>query len=77
MTTTTIQVSSKTRRRLVDHRIHPRQPYDDVINRALDLLDEDDLELSPEFKRKVARSRTSARRGKLYTTGQVLKELGL
>lgn len=77
MSPTTVQVSQATRKRLVAHKSHPRQPYEDVINRALDALDEEELELSNEFKRKVAAGRRDARRGRVYSTAQLLKELGL
>jgi hypothetical protein len=77
MPPTTVQVSEATRKRLAAHKAHPRQPYDEVINRALDELDEDDLELSFEFKKKIEDGRRDARRRKVFTTAQLLKELGL
>ena len=72
-----IQVSARTRKRIAAHKAHPRQPYEDVINRALDLLEEDDLEMSPSLRAKVAAGRRDAKAGRTYTTAQLLKELGL
>lgn len=74
---TTIQVSEKLKRRLARQKEHPRQTYEEVIQRALDLLEEDELELSPEFQRKVRLARRQARTGKSYTTEEILRELGL
>jgi predicted transcriptional regulator len=74
---TTIQLSDTTRKRIARHKSHPRQPYEDVINRALDLLEEDDLEVTPAFAAKMAEGRRDIRAGRLYTTAQLIKELGL
>jgi predicted transcriptional regulator len=74
---TTIQVSNATRKRIARHKAHPRQPYEDVIKRALDLLEEDEMELSEEFKEKVAVGRRDAKAGRVYTTAQLIEELGL
>ncbi|HEX9708631.1 MAG TPA: hypothetical protein VGB42_01440 [Candidatus Thermoplasmatota archaeon] len=77
MRPTTVQVSQATRKRLSAYKAHPRQPYDDIINRALDALDEEDLELSDEFKAKLAAGRRDAKAGRVYSTKELLKELGL
>ncbi|HKZ59770.1 MAG TPA: hypothetical protein VJ547_08005 [Candidatus Thermoplasmatota archaeon] len=74
---TSIQVTDRTRRRLVAHKAHERQPYDEVINEALDIVEEDDLELSPEYRRRLARSRRQYRQGRYKTTKQLIEELGL
>jgi len=74
---TSIQVSDRTRRRLVAHKAHGRQPYDEVINKALDVVEEDDLELSPEFRRRLARSRRQYKQGQYRTTKDLIEELGL
>ena len=74
---TTVQVSPATRKRLITHKEHPRQPYDEVINRALDLLDEADAEFTPAFRRQIAAGRADVRAGRVYTTKQLLRELGL
>lgn len=77
MPPTTVQVSQATRKRLAAHKAHPRQPYDEVINLALDAVDEDQRGLSPEFKTKIAASRRDARRGRVYTTAELREKLGL
>ena len=74
---TTIQLSQGTRRRIARHKAHARQPYEDVINRALDLLEEDDLEISPAFRDRIAAGRRDVKAGRVYTTAQLMKELGL
>jgi predicted transcriptional regulator len=74
---TTIQLSDATRQRIARHKSHPRQPYEDVINRALDLLEEDDLEITPAFAAKIAEGRRDVKAGRVYTTAELIKELGL
>jgi predicted transcriptional regulator len=74
---TTIQVSEKLKRRLLKHKEHPRQPYEEVIAHALDLLEEDELDLKPAVKRRIAASRRRAARGEHLTTAEVMRELGL
>lgn len=74
---TTVQVSPATRERLIAHKEHPRQPYDEVINKALDVLDEDAREFAPAFRRAIKAGRADVKAGRVYTTKQLLKELGL
>jgi len=74
---TTVQVSPATRKRLVANKAHARQPYDEVINEALDLLEEANREFTPAFRREIKAGRADVRAGRVYTTKQLLKELGL
>ena len=74
---TTVQVTPATRKRLISHKEHPRQPYDEVINKALDLMEEDDREFTPEFRRQISAGRKDLKARRVYTTKELLKELGL
>lgn len=74
---TSIQVSERLRKRLLRHKESPRQTYEEVIAKALDLLEEDDLEFTPEFKKQLREGRRDLAAGRYYTTEELLKELGL
>lgn len=39
----TIKVNIKTKNRLDENKIHPREPYDEVINRLLDFFEKQPL----------------------------------
>lgn len=74
---TTIHLSDKLKARLARHKLHPREPYADVVERALDVLEEEDLELSTEYQDKMKRGRDDVRAGRTLTTEELMKELGL
>ena len=74
---TTIRVSSATRHRLARLRNSPREPYDHVVNRALDLVEEEDREIAPEFAAELAAAIREVKTGRLYATGEIIRELGL
>lgn len=77
---TTIQVSEALKRRLAERKQHPRETYEDVIQRALEAeaeLDdwEDGLPLSKQSLAAIERARKDVRAGKGLTTEQLLREL--
>jgi len=74
---TTIQVSARLRKRLLRHKSSPRETYEAVIAKALDLLEEDERPVSSAFKREIAAGRRDAAKGELLSTEQLLRELGL
>lgn len=74
---TTIQVSERLKKRLLKHKASPRQTYEEVIERALEALEEDDLEFSAEFKKKLRQGRRDVAAGRTYTTERLRRELGL
>jgi hypothetical protein len=39
----TIKITEKTKGRLDAKKIHPREPYDEVINRLIDYMDKQEL----------------------------------
>lgn len=74
---TTIQVSEALKKRLQKHKGSARETYEEVIAKALDVFEEDEAALSPEFKRKVTRGRREIRSGKGLSTDELLQDLGL
>lgn len=74
---TTIQVSERLKRRLARHKSHPRQPYEEVIEAALDYLEEDERELSEAARTALNEARKEFRAGGTKTIADVRRELGL
>lgn len=75
--TTTIQVSERLKKRLLRHKQHPRQPYEEVIEEALDFIEEDEKELSASAKKALDESRRQFAAGHFKSLDQVKEELGL
>ncbi|MHB8586102.1 MAG: hypothetical protein ACYDDF_09765 [Thermoplasmatota archaeon] len=73
---TTIQISEKLKRKLVRHKEYARQTYEEVIEKALALVEEEDLEPSEGTKRQIAAARKRIKAGKSLTTEEVRRELG-
>lgn len=74
---TTIHLSDRLKKRLAARKAYPRETYADVVERALDALEEDDLDLSDDYKKKVARGREDMRAGDTLTTAELMRQLGL
>ncbi len=75
---TTIQVSEKLKRRLAKHKLHPRETYEAVIQRALNGFDEDaGLALRPEVVKQLDEAREHIRAGRGKTLQQYMAEHGL
>ncbi len=68
---TTIQVSEKLKKELSKKKFSNRETYENII---WDLL-EDTIELNERTKKELEESREEIRAGKIYTLGQVKKEL--
>lgn len=78
--TTTIQVSNKLKDELESFKEHERETYADVIRKLIELAKEDEeaeMELSEETLRGVKEAKEDIRKGRVYTTAQIKKELGL
>ena len=72
MTATTIQVTVELKRTLDSMKMHPRETYGDVIERAL----EDLRELDEETKRDIAKAVKEIESGRYKTHEQVRKQMG-
>ena len=70
---TTIQISDNVKTMLDRMKIMERETYNDVI----EVLIEDNLELSAETKENLEIARKQIKEGKFFTQEQIEKELGL
>ena len=72
MAITTIQLSKEMKDALEGMKIHPRETYEEVLERLL----EDLRELSAETKREIAQAIREIKAGKYWTHDQLKAELG-
>jgi predicted transcriptional regulator len=70
--TTTIQLTSDLKRTLEGMKLHPREPFNDVLERIL----EDLRELDENTKAEIEKARLEIRAGKYLTSEQVRKAMG-
>ena len=73
MATTTIQLSADLKRSLERMKLHPRETFNDVLERLM----EDLRELDKQTLAEVESARAEVRAGKYLTQDQVRKALGL
>ncbi len=73
MTISTIQIKEETKKRLQSMKLHPRETYEDVIERLI----EDLSELDKETKVEIEEARNEIASGKFVTHEQLKKDLGL
>jgi predicted transcriptional regulator len=72
VTTTTIQLSTDVKRTLERMKLHPRETFNDVLERVL----EDLRELDDAAKAEVEQARAEIRSGRYLTSDQVRKAMG-
>jgi len=75
--TTTIQLEEETKRRLERVKMFPRETYDHAIGRLLDREGDEDEHLSPTAIRNIERSLEDIKAGRVYSTKQLRKKLGI
>lgn len=78
--TTTVVIPKTLRNDLDVLKVFERETYADVIGRLVHIAKEDDetgLELSEATKKKLARAEEDFKHGRIYTSAQMRKELGL
>ena len=73
MATTTIQLSAELKRRLESMKLHPRETFNDVLERLV----EDLRELDKETLAQVEEARAAIRAGRYLAQEQVRKAMGL
>lgn len=71
---TTIQIDKKVRDRLKELKIHPKESYNEVVARLIDLRT-DEGELSDETIKDIERSLEDIRAGRTLSMGEVKKRL--
>ncbi|SDJ85118.1 DUF7557 family protein [Methanoculleus thermophilus] len=74
MTSTTIKIDVELRDRLNALKVHPRESYNEVIERLADMA-VDEEPLSEETIRQIERSLEDIRAGRVYTLEEVMAEL--
>jgi len=78
MDTTSIQVSKKSKKKWDSFKNHPQESYENMINRILETVQEDDIELltSKDIK-DIEKSIKEIKSGKYTTNKDLRKELDL
>ncbi|HQC34599.1 MAG TPA: hypothetical protein PLG95_07700 [Methanoculleus sp.] len=74
MTSITVRIDSDLRDRLNALKTHPRESYNEVIGRLVDMA-VDEEPLSDEAIRDLERSLEDLRSGRVYTLDEVMAEL--
>ncbi len=74
---TTIQVSDQVRNELESMKDYPRQTYNEVIEKLVDVFEavSENKELRDELLEEIAEARADIKSGKGLTTKQLLREL--
>jgi predicted transcriptional regulator len=73
---TTIQLEEKTKEKLERMKIFPRETYNEVIIRLV-LTSQEETELSEQTIKNIERALEDVKKGRLYSTKEVRKELGI
>ena len=76
MEQSTIKLSKKLKNDLRKQMNHPRETYEDMIARLLKSTQEDDV-LSEEIIKNIEEGVADIKAGRVYTSEQVKKKLGL
>ena len=77
---TTIQIQKKIKRELDAFKEHARETYSDVIDKLIDMAkenEESELELSKETLEGIREAKEDLKKGRVYSTSKLKKELGL
>jgi len=74
---TSIQLEKRTKAKLEKMKIFPRESYDDVVNRLLNVTEEDEGILSEKTIKDLEEGVADIKAGRVYTSEQVKKKLGL
>ena len=74
---TTIQLTEKTKLKLDKLKHVPRETYDEIVNRLIEVSEEDELEYSKETKEGLKRAYEDIQKGRVYSTKELLKNLGI
>jgi len=74
---TTIQIPVNLKNKLGQLKDFTRETYADVISKLVDIVAEENMELSEQTKADIEESRKQIKKGKFVTLEQVKKELDL
>ena len=73
---TTIQLEEKTKKELERLKVFPRETYNEVIIRLV-LTSREETELSEQTIKNIEKALEDVKKGRLYSTEKVRKELGI
>ncbi|MGQ0771689.1 MAG: DUF7557 family protein [Nitrososphaerota archaeon] len=74
---TSIQLENKTKARLEKMKSFPKESYDDVVNRLLNVAKDDEGILSKRTIKNIEKSLAEIKAGKVVSHEEVKKRLGL
>ena len=74
---TSIQLENKTRARLEKMKTFSKESYDDVVNRLLNIVEDDEGVLSKHTIKNIEKSLAEIKAGKVVSHEEVKKRLGL
>ncbi len=74
---TSIQLANKTKSKLDKIKVFPKESYDDVVNRLINVAEDDEGVLSERTIKDLEKALTQVKSGKLLSHSQVKKKLGL
>lgn len=75
MAKTTVQLRPETKEKLDDLKLHPRETYDDLINRLADAAYDDEA-LSDEEIEDIRASERDIKAGRVRSLREIMKDLG-
>ena len=74
---TTIQLDNKTKSKLDKLKVFPRESYDDVVKRLINVAEDDEGVLSGQTVKDLERALDEVKRGKLVSHADVKRKYGL
>ena len=74
---TSIQLENKTKSKLNKMKIFPKESYDDVVNKLINIAEDDEGVLSKSTITDIQEALDDVKKGRLLSHSQVKKKLGL
>ncbi len=74
---TSIQLDNKTKSRLEKMKAFPKESYDDIVNRLLNIVEDDEGVLSKQTIKNIEKSLAEIKAGKVISHKDVKRKLGL
>jgi len=74
---TSIQLANKTKARLEKMKTFSKESYDDVVNRLLNIVEDDEGVLSKQTIKNIEKSLAEIKAGKVLSHKDVKRKLGL
>ena len=74
---TSIQLENKTKARLDKMKVFPKESYDDVVTRLINVVEDDEGVLSEQTIKDLEKALSEVKNGKLLSHNQVKQKYGL